>query len=174
MGSGSVLGLLSSVIGAYVPGKSKRCEVLIPSASQITNRLVPQSHSHPLPHPPSGIMAKKIVAEGNSAGRGPVALLIPWTVMELVMRLSREGGLPEFRELDLRLMRQTVSYIMQAMKVGKGEVEWGRTRCCGLMPSSSLCRSPPQASTLSSLTSHIQHLLLHVVEGHHAAREEVG
>jgi hypothetical protein len=37
--------------------------------------------------------------------------------MELVQQLSREQGLQEFKELDLRLMRTSVSYLLEAMKV---------------------------------------------------------
>lgn len=72
-------------------------------------------------------------------GRGPVILQIPWTVMEHVMRLSREERVPEFRELDLRVMRQTVAYIMEAMR--------GRT--------------------MASLALHVQQLIMHVLEQFH-------
>ncbi|GAX82549.1 hypothetical protein CEUSTIGMA_g9975.t1 [Chlamydomonas eustigma] len=83
-----------------------------------------------------GIMAKTVYGEGNAMGRGPVVMIIPWSVMELVQQLSREQGLQEFKELDLRLMLTSVSYLMEAMK----------------------------ARTMASLMGHVQQLLLQVLK----------
>ena len=53
-----------------------------------------------------------------------------------MIRLSREEKVPEFRELDMRIMRQAASYILEAMR----------------------------GNTLTSLTLHVQQLVLHCLE----------
>jgi hypothetical protein len=84
-------------------------------------------------------MARTVFAEGNAMGRGPVLLEIPWSTIHHVLRLSREEEVPEFRELDLRIIRTTVHFILEAMK----------------------------GSTQSSLSQHIQQMILHCLEIFH-------
>ena len=81
-------------------------------------------------------MARTVFAEGNAMGRGPVLLEIPWATIEHVLRLSHEEDVPEFRELDLRILRTTAQFILEAMK----------------------------GSTQTSLCQHIQQTILHCLE----------
>ncbi|KAG2448639.1 hypothetical protein HYH02_006526 [Chlamydomonas schloesseri] len=63
-----------------------------------------------------GMSSAAAYAEGNAMGKGPVVMHIPWSLLQVLRRFSREEGLAPYQALELQLYRTAAAYVLDILK----------------------------------------------------------